>query len=525
MRGVLRTSYLCISLIFSVGLFAQEEEKIKDKGLVVNIDLAQSEPYLGNQLGFPIDYLCKAISENDTALLRVFEELKPKLCRFPSGHAANFYNPVNQESSLTKEQVKAIKDTSIRFEINTFQALVKQDEELFDKVLSYLAEKKIALHYVANIYSADSTDFKAMLDKIEQSGVRLLGIELGYSLYHKMYRSGIKRAEQYLERAKAYTKIVKQRLPDVPVGLCISPIKKYHLNLQFDPENQKWNSRLSEAQFADAWFLPMLYSPSKCLKKNDIDRICDCVTDELIEYHLKRFTSYAEELKKVFGKEIWISSFGLEMAAALLHNNYLESAILFDFQKSFFEHNLQDSFRMTRYFVNKGYHPVAYKSLFSRKVLLEKEVDNKLEIYKRAAYYPLYFLADISNTESFKLIGSGASNIPNLIKTGRFSFSAFYTPDKLTAHFYLSNKSDIPVRLDAIYFKGKLRYRGSTGKIETHKLTASNWYSSVGVNAWVKESELYDNSELFMVYEQGRVQPRDLIIPPKSLYYIRIRMK
>ena len=517
---VLTTAFL----IYGLSVKSQEDDKFKDKGLVVNIDLDKADPLKANALVYPIDQLIKPILEKDTMLLRFMDELEPGVFRFPPAHVANFFNPNTSLLELSEESLRSIKDSSISNELLRYQKLYKK-ENILDEVLDFVRSRNASLLYVANLYTGDTTDLKLVLKKVKNSGLSLSGIEMGYRLYQKPYRDVFKKADSYLSKAESFHAIINQQLEDVPVALCLSPLKKFQRDPSDDAENSKWNSKLSEASFHDAWSISLSYDVGKCYKKDDVDRIYDCVFDGFLDYVNKDVPEYFVKLQENYRKELWVNSFGLSHQAEMLQNSFLEANVVFDLAKAMIDQNLRDTFMITRYGINKSYHSSAYRSLFSRKLLIEKEVDNRAKIYKRAAYFPLYFLKGISNKKSEKLIGSGASNIPNLIKTGKFSFTGFYNPDKITAHFYMVNKTDIPLRLDAIYFKGRLRYRGSTGKVETFKYTAGEWYSSYGVNSWVKESELYDNSELYMVYDGDKVQPRDFIIPPKSIYYIRIRVK
>ncbi len=516
---------LLFFLVLSGILSAQDDDKFKDKGLVINIDLDKSERLYGNNFGFPIDHVVKPILESDTALLSIFDQLEPSLMRFPAGPLANFMTFSEEGLRIDPSYRDIIRDSVELKRMEVLSNIYAAYDSLFTGLLAYLAEKHINLQFVANLYSADTSSFRNAIKLIKENQVNLVGVEMGYGLYQKAYKDKFEKPEDYVEKASAYDLILSEYFDDAPVGLCISPLKKY-LKDPFDQENSKWNSRLSNSSFNEAWVLPLSYEiGKKCEKKGDIDRIYDCVVDEFIDYMNKDLPEYYLELKELFGREVWVSQFGLGDHSEIVQNSFLEANISFDIARTFIEQNLRDTFRITRYFSSKTYDTVAYRSLFSRKELIEKEVDNGEMVYRRAAYYPIYFLQGISNQYTDKLIASGASNIPNLIKSGKVSFSGFYSPEKLTANFYMTNKSDIPLKLDAIYFKGRVRYRGSTGKVELFKYSAGEWYNSIGVNAWIEESKLYDNSELELFYSDNKAQPRNFIVPPKSIYYIRIKVK
>ena len=512
--------FLLISVPFQV--LAQEEDKVKDKGLLVNIDLAKSAALEANVLGLSLDHFLLPIQEKDTLLLRYFDKLEPAIMRFPSSHLANYLLP---GEALNLTILEAIKDSVIRSELIQYEESYKSCKNPFETAFEFMSARNIKLQLVANLFTGDTNEFKAILEFVKSSGVELSGVEMGYGLYHKNYRSQFKKPEVYIQRANAFKKILDKNFNQVPVGLCISPLKKFNLNVKSDPENSKWNTKVSNVDFADAWALQLHFDLGKCSKKSGIERQFACALERLIDYQLKDLPEYFLELKKQFSKKIWLSSFGLSLGSGKIQNSFLEANIVYDFGRACIEQNLRDSFLIERFFYNKTWHPINYEGLFSRKALLEKEVDNRAKVYERAAFYPLFFLKNIMNKDVEKLIGTGASNIPALIKTGKVSFSGFYEEQKLTAYFYLMNKSDIPIKLDAIYFKGKLRFRGSTGRVETYSLSSGDWYSSIGLNSWVKEADIYDNSELFMVYDRDKIQPRDFVILPKSIYYIKVKMK
>ena len=179
--------FLLISVPFQV--LAQEEDKVKDKGLLVNIDLAKSAALEANVLGLSLDHFLLPIQEKDTLLLRYFDKLEPAIMRFPSSHLANYLLP---GEALNLTILEAIKDSVIRSELIQYEESYKSCKNPFKTAFEFMSARNIKLQLVANLFTGDTNDFKAILELVKSSGVELSGVEMGYGLYHKNYRSQFK---------------------------------------------------------------------------------------------------------------------------------------------------------------------------------------------------------------------------------------------------------------------------------------------------------------------------------------------
>jgi hypothetical protein len=503
---------------------AQELGEFRDKGFRVDVDLERSVLMRGNHLGFQLDELVYPILENDTQLLGHFRDLRPQLMRFPSGHLANFLLPSDTGLGFSLSALD-LKDSVIRKDLSRFTNL--QDEHrILNRLSQFIARDSLQLIFVANIYTGDTSDLRRQLELLRSLGVDVLGVELGFEIYRKTYHHKLK-LKDYLEKARSFTEVIKSIDEEIQVAVCASPMKKYLLE-DGHPlgELGRWNDKIAKEDFYDAVSLVVKQDFRKCFKKGNLERNVACSLDELIEFAYEELGEYMTDFEEIFEKRkfVWISSFGFTGSAELFDNTFMESQFVYDFIKNVAEYNMGDSGLVNYCFYDKTYSPETVSSLFTRKSLVEKEVRNKQEVYRRAAYYPLQFLSGVHNQIVFKLNATGASNIPVLLKTKQVNFIGFYAPETKTAHFYVANKTNLPLRLDMINFKGKLKYRRSKGKIDVQILTASEFQSSMGVSRFTNEENIYENSE-FYLQTRDVTQPKNFVVPSKSIYYIAIVIK
>ncbi|HAS35177.1 MAG TPA: hypothetical protein DCS15_01720 [Flavobacteriales bacterium] len=525
MLGVLRKSIaLLILLLGSQFVFAQELGEFKDKGFLVNVDLERSTLMQGNNLGFQLDELMEPILTNDTLLLRYFRELKPKVLRFPEGHLANYFLPSDTGLGFDFGKLN-IKDSTINVNLSLYSRF-QDDFQILNRLGQFIATDSVQLIFVANVVDGDTTELLQSLKLLEAHGVDVVGVELGFELYRKEYRHKLKLSE-YLEKAERMTQVVKAFNQEIEVAVCGAPLRKYlHQSSHGLGDLKRWNDKLAKKDFYDAVSLGIEHDFKKCFKKWDIERNFPCVVDEMIDFNKDELKEYLLDFEENFGrrKYIWINSFGFSGISRVLDNTYLESHFVHDFIKGVAEYNMNDSGLVNYYFYEKCYSRNTISSLFTRKALIEKEVVNSQEVYKRAAYYPLSFYSGIHNQIVFKLNATGASNIPVLLKTKQVSFIGFYAPETKTAHFYVANKTNAPLRLDMINFRGKLKYRSRKGRIDVTILTAQEFWSSMGVSRLTNDDNIYDRSE-FYLQERDYTQPKNFVIPSKSLYYIEVLIR
>ncbi len=501
-------------MVFAASAGHAQDEEFKDKGIIVNVDLERSSLLQGNRLGLQLDGFTSIILDNDSAMLTYLSELETSLMRFPSGHAANYVGYAQGRFSLS--------DSSKQFSSLTPMLDVTGR---WETICRYLGEQDIQLVYVANVLTGDTSDLKRVLLTCAKYDVDVVGVELGYELYDKRYKHQIKKVDSYVDKVRPFISMLRPYDEDIKISLVAMPVKKYTGLHKHSGDHKKWNEKVAAVTGVDAFSMEYVVDLPQCFKKENLERNFDCAMDELVKFAYETTPDHFTELAKTFDRrELWLSSISIGPKTKTIDNTFFEANLIYDLVKGIIEYNIEDSGRVAQYFYGKSYSDTSVTTLFSKKTLIEREYRVSEDIYRRAAFYPIKFLSGIHNQIAFKLNAAGAHNIPGLLRSKQVTFIGYYAPETKTGHFFFVNKTENPLRLDQINFKGKLKYRRSKGKIEIFNITATRFHSGVGITRFTDENNIYENSEFYL--SKGRkIQPKDFIVPSQSIYYIKILIR
>tara|TARA_B100001142_G_scaffold325640_1_gene379609 strand:- start:1238 stop:2587 length:1350 start_codon:yes stop_codon:yes gene_type:complete len=260
---------------------------------------------------------------NDTNFTTKVNEINPNVLRFPGGLMGNFYHyhakgygfDVNEVANchgqkFPKRVKGLIKDQKTRGHthnyIDDFIVLAKQNNS---KVI-----------IVANIITSKEDEIIYVIKQFRSEGIQILGVELGSELSNRAYKSYINSVEDYILLAKKYSSIIKEKYPEIKVGVVAAPIK------QKTPRRLiSWNERLSRESFYDA---VICHSYLKVIDGDDDyglmvreDKIddskevqFDLYKDRVITYFNSGFVKEIERYNKIFDKEIWLTEWNLQMS-------------------------------------------------------------------------------------------------------------------------------------------------------------------------------------------------------------------
>ena len=173
---------------------------------------------------------------------------------------------------------------------------------------------------VANIITSKEDEIIYVIKQFRSEGIQILGVELGSELSNRAYKSYINSVEDYILLAKKYSSIIKEKYPEIKVGVVAAPIK------QKTPRRLiSWNERLSKESFYDA---VICHSYLKVIDGDDDyglmireDKIddskevqFDLYKDRVITYFNSGFVKEIERYNKIFDKEIWLTEWNLQMS-------------------------------------------------------------------------------------------------------------------------------------------------------------------------------------------------------------------
>lgn len=267
-------------LLFSVTLYfllgssfysSAPETSSPDKIDIILSDSVWSEvnPLL---YGFSCNNLyTEILNPDDTAFLKAIKQLSPKLLRWPGGSSSNYVHAMENGYGYVKSQVQNVDiRASIQMERQgLFQLQTKVDHPyIFDFIrLVKLCNAKVLL--VANIVTETPEDCMEQIKFFKESGVEVVGVELGNELFLPNIRSVFPFPGSYIVKASKFATALRKSFPGIKVGACAAPYDK----IGDVPANKtdkiffkSWNDAISRENVFDAisihYYLPVTTRPA-----------------------------------------------------------------------------------------------------------------------------------------------------------------------------------------------------------------------------------------------------------------------
>lgn len=133
---------------------------------------------------------------------------------------------------------------------------------------------KSQVMFTCNLMDGTYEENKMVLDSLINSGVNVVGIELGNELYLKKYQDAKYNSPKvYLDTARYYMERLKIDFPGIKIGLVAAPSEVIGINPSRLEYYKEWNTSLAEANL-DGAIIVHYYSK---------DMTCDCLGDIVAE--------------------------------------------------------------------------------------------------------------------------------------------------------------------------------------------------------------------------------------------------
>ncbi|HJM16784.1 MAG TPA: hypothetical protein QF851_04955, partial [Flavobacteriales bacterium] len=227
--------YVIVSFFFSFSCNSQE-----------NI-VDQINP---NLFGFNTSNTFTYCDVNDTSFTHKVQKIKPNVLRFPGGTESNFYH---YDGKAYGFNLSEISDWNVPKFTKRYNGLIKEQKKrnhnhnYIDDFILLAKQNNSKVILVANIISSDEDDIINMIKRFKSENIEILGVELGSELSNRAYKKYIKSVDDYIQLAEKYSNIIKNKYPEIKVGVVAAPIKD-----KMPSRLLNWNQKLSKETFYDA---------------------------------------------------------------------------------------------------------------------------------------------------------------------------------------------------------------------------------------------------------------------------------
>ena len=406
--------YVIVSFFFSFSCNSQE-----------NI-VDQINP---NLFGFNTSNTFTYCDVNDTSFTHKVQKIKPNVLRFPGGTESNFYHYDGKAYGFSLSEIS---DWNVPKFTKRYNGLIKEQKKrnhnhnYIDDFILLAKQNNSKVILVANIISSDEDDIINMIKRFKSENIEILGVELGSELSNRAYKKYIKSVDDYIQLAEKYSNIIKNKYPEIKVGVVAAPIKD-----KMPSRLLNWNQKLSKETFYDAIihhsYLKVIDGDDHYGLMTKEDEINTTKTEQfdlykkrIKVYFIKGLVTEITKYNEIFEKEIWMTEWNLQMSKTT-GNTLLQSLFVSQYLLELLSNpHLQDISIAT-------YHNLAGRDVSGS---VFKGVKDGFEIH--STYYPLTFLS--------KIFENNIARIEKEVKNDVFTYYCFDSTNNLKITFDINWK-------------------------------------------------------------------------------------
>lgn len=276
-----------------------------------------------NLFGFCTSNSFTYVDTYDTSFISKVEGINPKVLRFPGGTIGNFYHTNKEAYGFNASDVDQWYSGNFSKRVHSLKKAAAKRGHTNDYIEDFIVlSKRLNAKVVvnANILTAEKSEIISILNRFQQEGIEVLGVELGSEISNRAYKKNIKSIYDYIELARKCSDNIKRSFPNMKVGVVSAPLKAKMPN-----RLKNWNSILAKEDFYDAIIHHSYHTvvtgeanagvmvseqPITQSKRNQFNLYKNRILLEL----KNRFISRIKEYNSIFNnKEIWITEWNLQM--------------------------------------------------------------------------------------------------------------------------------------------------------------------------------------------------------------------
>lgn len=281
--------------------------------LELQVHFEQATPFSKLIYGFNNEWVHLPYTPATPQFIERYRDLGSPTFRYPAGTASNY---LDMNTGFAKGWPGMAPGNAQRVVDNnrTLQRLGKERGVDLQNYIHFLKQTNATSNYILNVSSMTIKQNHQVLTKIREAGVSIQHFEVGNELYHGTYATAFPSPEDYLDKARQVSQMVKSVFPKAKVAVVAHPyffVDEMNIDgLRTSSKRlRNWYDVLKSEDFFDAVAVHMYAYTGM-----------DARTEELLPYHEvyanacmnadQTADSTLERLASDFpGKELWVTEY------------------------------------------------------------------------------------------------------------------------------------------------------------------------------------------------------------------------
>ena len=218
---------------------------------IFSINLCSAQQIVTNDIfGFATSNTFSYFNIQDSIFQKNIKEISPKLLRFPGGAVGNFYHYNQSAYGLNIKEIDSLitgKFPKRARGLINYSKRKGHKKNYIDDFILLAKLTKSSVVVVANILTESDENIIAMINKLHENDLNVIGVELGSELSNKSYYDKGYTIDHYIKRCKKLSQDIKEVFPKMKTAIVAAPILKNKMHRHYI-----WNSKLSKLNFYDA---------------------------------------------------------------------------------------------------------------------------------------------------------------------------------------------------------------------------------------------------------------------------------
>jgi len=218
---------------------------------IFSINLCSAQQIVTNDIfGFATSNTFSYFNIQDSIFQKKIKEISPKLLRFPGGAVGNFYHYNQSAYGLNIKEIDSLITGKFPKRARGLINYSKRNghkKNYIDDFILLAKLTKSSVVVVANILTESDENIIAMINKLQDNNLNVIGVELGSELSNKSYYDMGYTIDHYIKRCKKLSQDIKEVFPKMKTAIVAAPILKNKMHRHYI-----WNSKLSKLNFYDA---------------------------------------------------------------------------------------------------------------------------------------------------------------------------------------------------------------------------------------------------------------------------------
>ena len=368
--------------------------------ILIVSSLYTQEVYNKNIFGFATSNTFTFFDTRADTFKEKVQKISPQVLRFPGGAVGNFYHFDKAAYGMKIKEIDSLITGKFPKRARGLISYSKKKGHANNYIDDFIALAKFSNSravLVANVLTEKTEDVLNMIRKIKDSGIEIIGVELGSELSNKSYFDKGLLIDDYIKKSELISNAIKISFPEILTAVVAAPLleNKNH-------RHYIWNKKLSHLSFYDAIIVhsyakvvkgkdqygQMILEENEGEKESSFLIYKKRVLDFFKDYYPKEIKNY----NSIFDNTpIWITEWNLQYSKKT-GNTLLQGLFVANYFLELISKDDYKSIELTTF------HNLAGRD-FGGSIFQMK--NNKT--YIQSTFYPIQLLSNIFSTEKLKV--------------------------------------------------------------------------------------------------------------------------